>query len=219
MELVCTAILFDLDGVLVNSSAVVERHWRRWADSHEVSFERLMEIAHGRTSAGIIRIMAPDLDAEHEGRVREALEGIDTDGLEVYPGARKLLQSLPSSRWAVVTSGNRGTASTRLQYGGFPTPPVLVTSEDVQRGKPDPEAFALAARRLGVRSQECVVIEDAPVGIEAARAAGMRVIALATTHSPEALAQADVIAREIGDVTVQTEGNQFRVTVESTSAA
>ena len=107
MEFICKAILFDLDGVLVNSSAVVERHWKRWADRHHVSFEHLMEVAHGRTSAEIIRIMAPHLDAEREGRIREAQEGIDTDGLEVIPAAYKLLQSLPSHSWAVVTSGNR----------------------------------------------------------------------------------------------------------------
>lgn len=217
MEFICTAILFDLDGVLVNSSAVVERHWRRWADRHNVSFEDLAEAIHGRTSAGIIRIMAPHLNAEQEGRIREAEEGIDTDGLEVYPAANELLRSLPSYGWAIVTSGNRRTAATRLQYGEFPTPPVLVTAEDVQRGKPDPEAFLLAAKRLGVQPEQCVVIEDAPVGIEAARAAGMRVIAVATTHSPQALTPADIIAREIANVTVETGGNQFRVTVESMS--
>jgi sugar-phosphatase len=174
-----------------------------------------MEVAHGRTSAGIIRIMAPHLNAEQEGRIREAQEGIDTDGLEVYPAAHELLQSLPSHSWAVVTSGNHRTAATRLQYGEFPTPPVLVTAEDVQRGKPDPEAFLLAAKRLGVQPEQCVVIEDAPVGIEAAHAAGMRVIAVATTHSPEALMQADIIAHEIANVTVETEGSQLRVIVES----
>lgn len=117
--------------------------------------------------------MAPHLDAEQEGRIREAQEGIDTDGLEAYPGARSLLQSLPPHSWAVVTSGNSRTAS-----------------EDVQLGKPDPEAFLLAAKRLGVQPEECVMIEDASAGIEAARAAGMRVIAVATTHGPEALTQA-----------------------------
>jgi sugar-phosphatase len=216
MELICNAILFDLDGVLVNSSVVVERHWKKWADNHDVSFEDLTEVMHGRTSAGIIRIMAPHLDAEHEGRIREAQEGIDTDGLEAYSGARSLLESLPPHSWAVVTSGNIRTASTRLQYGEFPTPPILVTSEDVQSGKPDPEAFLLAAKRLGVRPEECVVIEDAPAGIEAARAAGMRVIAVATTHGPQALTQAHVIAHGIANVRVVTEGDQFRVVVEST---
>ncbi len=215
MELICTAMLFDLDGVLVDSSVVVNRHWKRWADSHDVCFEHLAEVMHGRTSAGIIRIMAPHLDAEHEGRIREAQEGIDTDGLEAYPGARSLLQALPPHSWAVVTSGNNRTALTRLHYGDFPTPPILVTSEDVQLGKPDPEAYLLAATRLGVKPEKCVVIEDAPAGIAAARAAGMRVIAVATTHGSLALAHAHIIAHAIADVRVETEGDQLRVIVES----
>jgi mannitol-1-/sugar-/sorbitol-6-phosphatase len=218
MELICAAILFDIDGVLVNSTVVVERHWKRWADNHNVSYEDLMEVAHGRTSAGIIRIVAPHLDAEQEGRTREAEEGIDTDGLAIYPAARGLLRSLPSCGWGVVTSGNARTAATRLRYGDLPTPPVLVTAEDVQRGKPDPEAYLLAARRLGVRPEQCVVIEDAPAGIQAARAAGMKVIAVATTHSPETLTQADVIARGLASVTIKAEAGRFRVTVESVNS-
>lgn len=215
MEFTCTALLFDIDGVLINSAAVVERHWKKWADHHGVPFDRLMAIAHGRTSAGIIRLMAPHLDAEREGRIREAEEGIDTDGLEVCPGAYALLQSLPSRNWAVVTSGNRRTASTRLEYGDFPTPPVLVTAEDVERGKPDPAAYLLAASRLGVPPEQCVVVEDAPVGIEAARKAGMGVIAVATTHHRQELTQADAVVDDIADVTVATEGNRFRVMVLS----
>jgi sugar-phosphatase len=214
-EFICVAILFDLDGVLVDSSAVVMRHWEEWADRHDVSFEHLTEVMHGRTSAETIRIVAPHLNAEEEGRIREAQEAIDTDGLEVYRTARELLRSLPPHSWAVVTSGSRLTAATRLGFGGLPTPPVLVTAEDVQRGKPDPEAFLLAASRLGVRPEQFVVLEDAPVGIEAARAAGMRVIALATTHGAQALAHADVVAREIMDVTVEADGSGLRVTVES----
>jgi mannitol-1-/sugar-/sorbitol-6-phosphatase len=213
MEFTCSAILFDLDGVLVNSSTVVERHWRRWADAHNVAFEYLTEVMHGRTSAGTISIVAPDLDAKEEGRIYEAHEGSDTDGLEVYPSANSLLHAFPSRAWAVVTSGSRGTASTRIEYGGFPAPPVLVTAEDVGRGKPDPEAYLLAASRLGVRPELCIVVEDAPVGVEAAHAAGMKVIAVATTHTPQALAGADIVAGDIADVTVEIEGEQLRVIV------
>lgn len=215
VELLCSALLFDLDGVLVDSSVVVARHWKEWAEHHAVSYERVASIMHGRTSVETIRIVAPDLDAEYEARIHEAREGIDTDGLEVFAAADALLRSLPDRGWAVVTSGSLHTAANRLRYGQFPKPPVLVTAEDVQRGKPDPEGFLLAARRLGVQPELCVVIEDAPVGIEAARAAGMRVIGVATTHRPQALARADVIARRTASVTVTTEGDQFRVRVES----
>jgi len=127
MELICKAILFDLDGVLINSSSVVERHWERWAISHDVSFKHVMEVAHGRTSAEIIRLVAPHLDAEQEGRNREAAEGIDTKGLEVYASAYDLLRGLPAGSWAVVTSGNLQTATTRLRYGDFTPPPILIT--------------------------------------------------------------------------------------------
>lgn len=219
MEFICTAILFDLDGVLVDSAKVVTRHWERWASRHDVSSQHVMEIAHGRTSAEIIRLLAPHLDAEQEGRLLEAEEGDDTDGLKVFDSARELLLALPPNAWAVVTSGMQRTAATRLRYGGFPTPPVLVTADDVRRGKPEPEPYLLAAQRLGIQPAQCVVIEDAPVGIAAARAAGMRAIAVLTTHRPDALSQADVIVREIADVMVKTEGRQLRVILEPIPAA
>ncbi len=214
MEFICTAILFDLDGVLVDSSTVVKRHWKNWADSHSVPFDQLMDIAHGRTSAEIIRLMAPQLDAEREGRRREAVEGVDTDGLKVFDSACDLLQSLPPDRWAVVTSGVQRTAATRLGFGNFPEPPVLVTAEDVRRGKPDPEAYLLAARRLGVSPEQCVVVEDAPAGIEAAKAAGMLVIAVATTHDPADLRSADVVAPAIANIEVTAQGSRLRVNVD-----
>jgi sugar-phosphatase len=219
IEFICTAILFDLDGVLVDSSTVVRRHWERWADRHNVSFEHVMQVAHGRTSAEIIRLVAPHLDAEQEGRLREAVEGVDTDGLEVFASARELLRVLPAGSWAVVTSGNSCTATTRLRYGDFPPPPVLVTADDVRRGKPEPEAYLLAAQRLGVPPEQCMVIEDAPAGIEAAHAAGMRAIAVVTTHRLQALSKADIIVGGLASVMAKTEGNQLRVILEPIQAA
>jgi sugar-phosphatase len=214
MELMCSALLFDLDGVLVDSARVVVRHWERWASRHDIPFKHVMELAHGRTSTEIIRLLAPHLDAEQEGHLLETAEGEDTDGLEVFDAARLLLHALPPHAWAVVTSGKQRTAVTRLGYGGFPTPKVLVTADDVRRGKPEPEPYLLAAQRLGIQPAQCVVIEDAPVGIAAAQAAGMRTIAVVTTHQPEALRQADVIVREIANVTVRAEAHQLRVILE-----
>lgn len=219
MELICKAILFDLDGVLINSSRVVERHWKRWANSHDVSFEHVMKVAHGRTSAEIIRLVAPHLDAEEEGQKREAAEGVDIKGLKVFSAASELLRSLPNNSWAVVTSGNLTTAMTRLRYGEFPSPPVLITADDVGQGKPDPEAYLLAAKRLSVTPEQCVVIEDAPAGIEAAHAGGMRAIAVSTTHPPQALIKADIIASEIANVLVKAEGKQIRIIVEPIQTA
>jgi sugar-phosphatase len=210
----CRAILFDLDGVLVDSSVVLERHWKEWADRHGVSFERLATIMHGRTPTETIRMMAPHVDAEEEGRVYEVEEGADTDGVEAYPAACGLLRSLPSHGWAVVTSGRRATAFARLGCGGFPDPPVLVCGEDVHRGKPDPEPYLLAAKRLDVSPEQCLVVEDSPAGIDSARSAGMRVVAVATTHDAQALALADVVTREIGDLRVQSEAGGFAVEAE-----
>jgi sugar-phosphatase len=219
MNLTCTALLFDLDGVLIDSSVVVRRHWQKWAEVHQISFERVMAVAHGRTSVEIIRLIAPHLDAEDEGRRREAVEGVDTDGLKVYSAAQRILRVLPDSRWAVVTSGNPGTALTRLRYGSFPVPPVLITAVDVRQGKPAPEGYLLAAQRLGVLPAQCIVVEDAPAGIEAARAAGMRVIAVTTTHEPQALRLADFILREIADMTVTASGDQLHIRLEPILAA
>ena len=214
MELLCSAILFDLDGVLVDSARVVTRHWERWASRHDIPFKRVMEFAHGRTSTEIIRLLAPHLNAEQEGHLLETAEGEDTDGLGVFDAARRLLHALPPNAWAVVTSGKPRTAATRLRYGGFPTPKVLVTADDVRRGKPAPEPYLLAAQRLGIQPAQCVVIEDAPVGIAAAHAAGMRAIAVVTTHRPDALSQADIIVREMANVMVKTEADQLRVILE-----
>ncbi len=215
MKLVCAAILFDLDGVLIDSSTVVKRHWREWASKNRVSFEHLMDIAHGRTSTEIIRLVAPHLNAEEEGRHYEAVEGADTDGLKVFPAARKLLLSIPDGHWAVVTSGKPQTALTRLQYGGCPIPPVLITSDDVQRSKPAPDGYLLAAQRLGVPSSKCIVVEDSPAGVEAGQAAGMKVIAITTTHEPQMISQADIILKSIADMSVKLDGDQMRVLLES----
>ena len=219
MEFTCTALLFDLDGVLIDSSAVVKRHWQKWADHHHISFEHVMAVAHGRTSIEIIRLVAPHLNAEDEGRRREAEEGIDTNGLKVFQAARKILLSIPDDCWAVVTSGNRRTALTRLRYGAFPIPTVLVTADDVQQGKPAPEAYLLAAQRLGILPSQGVVVEDSPAGIEAARAAGMRVVAVATTHEPQTLSQANVTVRDIGKIAVSDKGDHLRIVLESVSVA
>lgn len=211
MELACSALLFDLDGVLIDSSAVVRRHWQEWAHRNNVSFEHLMSVAYGRTSTEIIRLVAPQLNAEEQARRYEAEEGIDTDGLRVFPAAHQLVLSLPDHHWAVVTSGKLQTALTRLRFGGYPKPEVLLTADDVQRGKPAPDGYLLAARRLGFAPSTCLVVEDAPAGIQAAHAAGMKVIAVATTYEPRRLRQADFILQDIATMTAASAGDQLRV--------
>src|SRR5882724_1939522 len=198
----CDAVLFDLDGVLVDSAACVERHWRRWAAEHGLHSEEIMRFAHGRPTVETIRLVAPHLPAELEAARLDASEAFDTDGVVVILGAAELLRSLPRNVWAIATSGTRDTALTRLGHTGLPLPAVLITADDVKRGKPDPEAYLLAAAKLDVAPERCVVVEDAPTGIKAAHAAAMRVIALATTHSQAELSAADVTAAQLADVQI-----------------
>jgi sugar-phosphatase len=205
-QLTCDAVIFDLDGVLVDSIAVVERTWRRWAKAHSLDFEAIMRVAHGRRAVETIRVVAPHLDAETEAARLTAEEAHETNGLVRIEGAVHLRRALPEGRWAVATSGTREIAATRLAYAGLPVPAVLVTAEEVQRGKPDPEAYVLAAARLGASPERCVVVEDAPAGIEAAQAAGMLVVAVAATHPCEALAGADAVAERLSDIQASTEG-------------
>lgn len=212
MTLRAEAILFDLDGVLVDSSAVVRRHWRQWAEEHGIPFEDLEAVMHGRRSVEIIRHVAPHLDAEAEARTREAKEGQDTDGLRVFKQAPALLRSLPRERWGVVTSGNHATATTRLGYGDYPEPSVLITADDVDNGKPAPDGYLLGAERLGVDPSACVVVEDAPAGIKAAQAAGMRVIAVATTHEAGAFEPDIPVAESIEHLRIDARHGHLVVT-------
>jgi sugar-phosphatase len=199
-HLECDAVLFDLDGVLVDSAECVERHWRRWAMEHHLERDEIMRVAHGRPTVDTIRLVAPHLPAEEEAARLDAAEAFDIDGVTAVESAAQLVRSLPQDAWAIATSGTKDTAMTRLKHTGVPVPSVLITADDVKRGKPNPEAYLLAAARLGVRPEKCVVIEDAPAGISAAHAAGMRVVAVASTHSQAELGEADVRAERLADI-------------------
>lgn len=196
----CFALLFDLDGVLVDSLAVIERHWKRWAMSRGLEVSRVLEVAPGRPTVETIRLAAPHVDAEREAAELTAAEAPDTDGLVAIDGALELVTSLPPQAWAVITSGIRITAVTRLTHAGLPVPEVLVSADDVSRGKPDPEGYLTAARRLGVAASECVVVEDTPAGLAAARAAGMRAVGVAFQFEREELAGADAVVDRLTDV-------------------
>ena len=203
----CNAILFDLDGVLIDSSACIERHWQRWAAQHGLDMADVMRVAYGRRTEETIQLVAPHLQAEEEARLLEESEAGDTRGVLPGEGALTLLNSLPVDAWAIATSGTRAVATSRLKHTGLPIPNILVTAEDVTRGKPDPEPYLIAAKRLGIPADRCVVVEDAPAGIEAAWAAGMRSVAIASTHPPQALVKATIIARQLGDIHVEAGSN------------
>ena len=207
----CQAILFDLDGVLVDSTLAVERVWRKWAAEHNVDPELVMENAHGRRSIETIRIVAPELDAEAENLRVENLEISDKEGIVTIPGAAALLSSLPSDRFSVVTSATAALASARLRYAGFPVPERMVTADDVVQGKPSPEPYLKGAATLGVVSKDCVVFEDTPAGVESGKAAGMRVIALTSTYPAAALSQADAVLESLVAVKASLENGMLRL--------
>lgn len=204
MPLTCDALIFDLDGVLVDSNEIAERHLRTWAERHSLTFERVAALHHGRTTVETIRLLAPHLNADVEAELLEGAESIDTVGLVAFAGAAGLLAGLPRARWAIATSGSRRTATYRLEHTGLLKPDVLVTADDVTVGKPSPEPYLVAAKRLGVDPTRCVVVEDAPAGVASARAAGARVVGITSTNSADRLAGADAILARLSELRVVT---------------
>lgn len=188
------ALLFDMDGTLVDSTAVVERTWGRFAERHGLNPVEVLHAAHGRRTAETVEMFAPpgvDTDAETARIVAEEIA--DTEGIVEVPGARRFLQRLPANRWAVVTSASRELALRRMKAAGVPVPPILISAEDVSSGKPAPEGYLAAAQALGVAPCDCLSFEDAKAGLDSAHAAGTRVIALATTLSADDLREEDWI--------------------------
>jgi len=187
----CRGVLFDLDGVLVDSTPAVARVWAGWAVEHGFSDpDEIVRIAHGRPSIATIRELLPNADHDAENREVERREIADTGGVISLPGAMELLQALPLDRWAIVTSCTRELAHVRIAAAGLPKPKHIITSTDVTHGKPAPEPYLKGAQLLGIRANECIVFEDAPAGIRAGKAAGARVLALRTTMPEVELQQA-----------------------------
>lgn len=209
----CSAILFDLDGVLVDSTRSVARQWRLWARANGIDPEKVVAIAHGRRTIEVVRLLAPHLEAEAEVRKLERREADDTEGVTVMPGAGELVRSIPESRWGVVTSGTRYLATSRLRLGHLPVPRVLVSADEVVNGKPDPEPFLKGAELLGLKPADCLVIEDAPAGIHAAQAGGMKVIALPSTYPMAELREADSVAEGLSQILVEQLSGKLRVVV------
>lgn len=176
------ALLFDMDGTLVDSTAAVERIWGRWARRHGLSFEQFAHGMHGRRAIDIMREIAPPgLDPEQEVRQIDDDELNETEGIVPVRGAAELIASLPPASWALVTSARPALALARMSAAGLPMPEIVVTSRDVTQGKPHPACFQRALERLGLAPGDAVVFEDAAAGLAAGRAAGCRTVALATT--------------------------------------
>ncbi len=197
----CKAILFDMDGTLVDSTQCVETIWSRWANRHGIEPSRVLSLSHGRRTIDTLREIAPYLDVEAEARLLDSEELEDPDGLVSIPGAREILEALPHNRWAVVTSAGRALAERRLRAAELPVPTVLISADDVLEGKPDPTGYRKAAQVLGVPANQCLVVEDTPAGILAGRAANMQVLALTTTYPATNLLGALCI-RDFRDVNI-----------------
>ena len=194
------AVLVDLDGTLVDSTAPVRRAWRAFAARHRLDRDEVLRFAHGRPSRETVRLLAPHADHDAEAAALEDAEIRDTDGVCALPGAAALLAS--DRPLAIVTSCSTALAQTRLRAAGLTIPRVLVSSDGLERGKPDPACFLIAARRLRIDPARCVVLEDAPAGILAGRAAGATVIALRTTHLDDELRGAHAIADDLASLAV-----------------
>jgi sugar-phosphatase len=190
-------MLFDMDGVLCDSRACVERIWQNWAREKNIDVGSILTLAYGSRIEDTLRRVAPHCNIEKEARKLELLERSDTRGIAAILGAKEVLSTLPRDRWAVVTSASRPLAVARLEAAGLPIPSTLIAAEDVVAGKPSPDGYLLAAEMLGYAPNQAVVVEDTLIGIQSARAASMRVIALETTYSREELNGADVCIADL----------------------
>ena len=201
----CSAVLFDLDGVLVDSTAYVEQQWRRWASARGLRPEPFLRVCHGRRALETIRMAAPHLDAEAEVKAFVPAEEAETGPMAAAARRGRLLDMLPRAELGRGYLGRPANRDGTSPAGGAPLPPVLVCAEDVTRGKPSPDAYLLAARELGVSPPDCLVVEDAPAGVQAARAAGMTVVGLTTTHRVDQLG-ADACAESLAGVLPRPDG-------------
>jgi sugar-phosphatase len=215
-------LLFDFDGVLADSNAAVIRHWTAFAERHGLDPERVLHGAHGVRGAETIATLREtynltyDVAAEFEWF--DELEVEEAADVTALPGAVELLDSLPAQTWGIYTACTRNLILGRLKGAGLPVPRVLVTADDVTSGKPSPEGYKKLAQELGRDPEDCVVLEDAPAGIEAGLSAGCLVIALATTHARDRLSHADVVVADLRSVRAQVVGELIQVTADQPRA-
>jgi sugar-phosphatase len=214
----CAALLFDMDGVLVNSTPAVTRVWRRWALEHGFNSEEVVARAHGRPSLTTVREYLPNADHEAENREVERREIEDLQGVIPLPGALELLASLPQDRWTIVTSCTRLLAEVRIRAAGLPLPKKMITSNDIIHGKPHPDPYLKGASVLGFPAANCIVVEDVPAGVRAGKAAGAKVIGFTTTVGEAALQDAgsDWILNNCADIRLLDHGQDLNLALRGT---
>ncbi len=210
-EFAVNAVLLDLDGTLVDSEQALVRAWSRWSAEHGITREELAAVVmHGLTAHAIVEALVPPHAVDAARRRIDELETHDAEGVTAMPGAHAFLAGLPAGRWAIVTSGIDAVARARLRAAGLPAPDLLVSADDVRRGKPDPEPFLQGAARLGVEPTRCLVVEDSPAGLAAALAAGMACVAVTTTHAGPSL-DANVVVAGVHELSVAVAGRSLTI--------
>jgi sugar-phosphatase len=218
IRVTCDALLFDMDGVLIDSTPAVARVWTRWAIEHRFDPEEVVRKAHGRPSMTTVREYLPGGDHSAENSIIERSEIEDLGGVVALPGAMDLLNSLPGNRWAIVTSCTRALAEVRLRAAQLPRPGCFITANDIRNGKPAPEPYLKAAEMLGFDAQNCVVVEDAPAGIRSGKGAGAKVIAFCTTmpESELRVAGPNWIVHDCSGISASLSGREARLSLELT---
>jgi sugar-phosphatase len=210
------ALLFDMDGVLINSIPAVERVWSRWAEARGFDVHEVLRHAHGRPSIATLRDLLPDADHEAENRLIERAEIEDVADIVPLPGVQDLLAALPPERWAIVTSCTRDLAEVRIRAAGLPRPGLFITANDITHGKPNPEPYLKGATGLGFAPEQCIVVEDALAGIASGRGSGARVIAFTTTASiPDVVAaHPDWIVKDCSAIRLEAGEPELQLTLE-----
>jgi mannitol-1-/sugar-/sorbitol-6-phosphatase len=203
ITLPCQGLLFDMDGILISSLASVERSWTKWANMRGLDPAHVLTVIHGRRAIESAAELRPDLDAQAELKLIEDFECADGEGIEILPGVKELLASLPAHRWTVVTSATEKLARTRLALMGIPLPERIITGDSVPQGKPHPAPYLEGAKLLGFAPEDCIVFEDSASGVQAGEAAGCTVIGTTFSHSPEELSAAHYLVHDLTGIEVK----------------